>query len=466
MIVALLVACSEFWILTTLIIAGAFNNHNLIVIMVYFSLLLQLLLITKSWAFLKTSTPSSIGNFINGALHRPLHAKESPTSDDENKKKSTKFDRVIDDFIGKRYGAGEAFYGKRMSDLDEDAYSEIQNRNKPRSFSNNPPKENAIAIYGSLDSIGQFLVYELNEKGFNIRLLTDNVKGAINMFGLPGNNVDIIELKLESPLESYTKAVEGAQAVIFSGNFDPVMNLLIGSCRKYNQIAIKLLEIMRQTKQNTKGTSIQKIVHVSRYSEAVGMKLQNPFDLFENAESGLFSTFRSLAFDLEEAVRDSSFEYVVVRAPGLVEVSREGSRRDLIVTQQLQSSSFTEESTSSAEIGILDLAECVSQALLLDVSGVTFQVREESRGQVEVDQPLISSKAMDLEFGVSPKREIVSRRVVRRAYYSILDMDDADMRSSYMIKPQEAYVAQLEEDTLVEKYWASMFKTLRKDTLR
>lgn len=42
--------------------------------------------------------------------------------DEPEKKKSTKFDRVIDDFIGKRYGAGEAFYGKRMSDLDEETY--------------------------------------------------------------------------------------------------------------------------------------------------------------------------------------------------------------------------------------------------------------------------------------------------------------------------------------------------------
>jgi hypothetical protein len=36
--------------------------------------------------------------------------------------KSTKFDRVVNDFVGKRYGAGAAFYGKRESDLSEEVY--------------------------------------------------------------------------------------------------------------------------------------------------------------------------------------------------------------------------------------------------------------------------------------------------------------------------------------------------------
>ena len=50
-----------------------------------------------------------------------LHEQKG-NEDEPEKKKSTKFDRAIDDFIGKRYGAGEAFYGKRMSDLDEETY--------------------------------------------------------------------------------------------------------------------------------------------------------------------------------------------------------------------------------------------------------------------------------------------------------------------------------------------------------
>ena len=48
------------------------------------------------------------------------------SNDNNNKKvKSTKFDRVIDDFIGKKYGSGQYFYGPRTSGLSEE---EIQKR--------------------------------------------------------------------------------------------------------------------------------------------------------------------------------------------------------------------------------------------------------------------------------------------------------------------------------------------------
>jgi len=34
-------------------------------------------------------------------------------------------DRIIDDFIGKKFGAGEKFYGKRTSGLSEDEYNDL-----------------------------------------------------------------------------------------------------------------------------------------------------------------------------------------------------------------------------------------------------------------------------------------------------------------------------------------------------
>ena len=72
--------------------------------------------------------------------------RESPQRDPEQKKKSTKFDRVIEDFIGKRYGAGEAFYGKRLSDLDDDTYQEMQDLKKPKSYDEKPPRDNAVEL--------------------------------------------------------------------------------------------------------------------------------------------------------------------------------------------------------------------------------------------------------------------------------------------------------------------------------
>ena len=66
------------------------------------------------------------------------------------------------------------------------------------------------------------------------------------------------------------------------------------------------------------------------------------------------------------------------------------------------------------------MAEIATQALLIDVNDVTFTAAETSA---------------DSSAG--------SERPERRAYYSILDMGDADMRTSYMIKPREAYLAQV-----------------------
>ena len=37
---------------------------------------------------------------------------------------------MVSDFVGKRYGAGAAFYGKRASDLSEEAYAELTGVNK------------------------------------------------------------------------------------------------------------------------------------------------------------------------------------------------------------------------------------------------------------------------------------------------------------------------------------------------
>lgn len=80
------------------------------------------------------------------------------------------------------------------------------------------------------------------------------------------------------------------------------------------------------------------------------------------------------------------------------------------------------------------------------------------------DIPLIRSSAMEEQWGEAPPRKVVdSERVARKAYYSILDMDDVDMRTSYMLKPKEAYVALLKEDVRVENYWTSRLADLKQD---
>lgn len=386
---------------------------------------------------------------------------DESAENDKRPNKSTKFDRTIDDFIGKRYGAGEAFYGRRVSDLDEAAYAQMREVSKPKRFDDKPPRDNAVLIYGDLEAAGQFVAYELAEKGFNIRILTDNVKSAVQMFGLAGNNVDMFELKADSSLEFLSQAMDGVQAVILCGNFNPVISLglmLDGRYRRYLEVAGGLIDAAEASKRVSKKSALQKVVLVSRYAPSGGGLSRGPLALLN--PSSLYAGFMAMAEELEERVRSSSFEYAVVRAPPQVQRAREGARYDLCVSQ-----SYDEESEGGT-VGVLDLAECASQALLLDVSGVTFSVRELLSEEQDDDAPLIESSAMDREYGPTLKREVQSQRVRRRAYYSILDMDDADMRASYMIKPQEAYLAQIEEDRLLDKYWTRMLGSLKRDVLR
>jgi hypothetical protein len=57
---------------------------------------------------------------------------------------------VIDDFIGKKYGAGEKFYGKRTSGLTEDEYNDLIYQGKPSQddkmieYDREPMKPNAM----------------------------------------------------------------------------------------------------------------------------------------------------------------------------------------------------------------------------------------------------------------------------------------------------------------------------------
>ena len=317
-----------------------------------------------------------------------------------------------------------------------------------------------IIIYGSLDAIGQYVCFELAEKGFNIRILTNNRKAAINIFGLPGNNVDILELYPESSLDSYLKALDGAQAIIFCGNFEPKINLFLGECRAYNTVAMKLLDVAKAGKLS-KTVSIQKVIQISRYTTSK-FTPASITDFISRSDSVLCSEFRNLNLQLEDYIRGSTIEYAIVRAPSIVESAREGSRFDLRVYQE-----SPETSSDLSLIGVLDLAECACQALLLDVVDKTFHIAEDGVAEgssIDEDEPIITSAAMEEEFGVVERKKVISSRVPRKAYYSILDMDDTDMRSSYMIKAEEAYLAQIEEDRLLESYWKSQFSGLSPDS--
>jgi hypothetical protein len=122
-------------------------------------------------------------------------------------KKSTKVDRIIDDFMGKRYGNGEFFYGKRTSDLSEEEFVEKTGGSKIPD-DDGPLRENAILIVGGIETMAQWIAFDLAEKGFTIRIACEDRKNAIEWFGLPGNNVDIISLTSSSTDEKFARAVQ------------------------------------------------------------------------------------------------------------------------------------------------------------------------------------------------------------------------------------------------------------------
>jgi len=178
-----------------------------------------------------------------------------------------------------------------------------------------------------------------------------------------------------------------------------------------------------------------------------------------------FAPWRRHHEELEALVRRTGSEYVVVRAPSEVQACRPGARENMRV---LSASQLRTQSATSLSIGALDLAECVVQSLLLErVSGVSFTVC------------------------AAPSMPLSGERASRDTYYSILSLDDtadpqqldglqglqevvafdeakaqeiySEMRSTYIIRPVEAYRSQVEEDGQVEQFWEQLLASLDRD---
>ena len=126
-------------------------------------------------------------------------------------------------------------------------------------------------------------------------------------------------------------------------------------------------------------------------------------------------------------------------------------------------------SGSGLGIGHLDLAEAAVQALVQDVSSVTFTAcadpaKQVARREEDESRPLIQSAAMDAVYGPAPPRVFQGDERARRAsYYGILEMADADMRTTYLLRGADALRAQLAEDSTVEDYWAAKLAGLERD---
>ena len=407
-----------------------------------------------------------------GYQHRHLteiRKKDFVLRAEKEKPRQSKFDRTIDDFVGKRYGAGEAWYGRRTALMsDEEVLAREQKNRIKIELDDDELLTNAILLVAdtkSLDAIGDWIAFDLAAKGFNIRVAAPDVNRAIEYFGLPGKNVDIVSLTATSMDEDILRAVRNVQAVIFAGNFEPRSPLFVngGEGVEYCQLVTRILDVIRleqgtantgssnespfanlvgRRKDNNKGrqVDVKKLVLVSRAlnSDETNGVQSNPLGTVAAAieawiedeplvtSSGLFDTFRKQHRAIEDRIRKSGVEYAIVRAPERVLETRRGSVQPLTITQTGRPSN-----NGLGFIGTLDFAEAVVAALTIDVEKITFTPEE--------------------------SETVEAQRNARNTYYSILDMDNADMKSSYMMKPREAYLAQVEEDRETEKYWMQLF---------
>lgn len=396
--------------------------------------------------------------------------------------RSSMFERSLSDFVGKRYGAGEAFYGARLSDLSEGEYQEMSAAKAKDVYAEPPPRDNAILVVGSLDGVGQWVAYDLVEKGFAVRVCGVDRQRLVDTFGLPGKNVDMVELRAGMQQDAFFRALEGVQAVVLCGNFNKAQ---VGEQEQALQRDLLRSMAMARAGGGSRAVAkleVKKVVCVSRLvpwagaSAAPAFSASRLLDLFAANKAVDDPAFVSQHLATEEAVRSSGLDYVVVRAPPVVEMSREGSSEDLLLLQG-DEAGLTQQSalsrriatvagdTGGLSVGCLDLAECVVQALIQDVAATTFTVCSDPRARFEDDDaPLAQSNAMEAVYGPPPaKRRKGTDRLPRDSFYSILEMADSDMRASYLLRPANAYRRQLEEDEGVEEYWLGRLEVLGKD---
>lgn len=176
------------------------------------------------------------------------------------------------------------------------------------------------------------------EKGFNVRVGCADRTEAIRTFGVPGNNVDIIQLfggsagmdfESERVKKRYADALEEVQAIVLCPAISPVADLLFSESSKVAKnfaIVKRLLGVAALAKQ-AKVTKVQKIALVSRnclpdnvpQSQYSQPNRNLVSALLEGvADSALFSKFQQAHRSVEAELMRSGYDYVIIRCPPLV----------------------------------------------------------------------------------------------------------------------------------------------------
>merc|ERR1719440_180826 len=199
-----------------------------------------------------------------------------------------------------------------------------------------------------MHDISQWIAFDLGEKGFNVRVAVSDRKKAIDIYGLPGNNVDIVELNNFTSEELYARAVEDAQAVVICSAFEPAGGGIfsgLGDRKIELNVAERVLDIAVQANIAKVGT-IKKVLYMSRYIPQQFITPASnggPLDFIfggigsGSITGGQYDNFRSIHYEFEDIIRGlktQDIEYAIVRAPPVVDVTREGGSTPLMLLQE------------------------------------------------------------------------------------------------------------------------------------
>lgn len=325
---------------------------------------------------------------------RPLTSVEKRrierASKTDSARKLSKNQRMLDDFLGKRMGQGNIFYGESLADMDDDRYAkkvEDQGKsNKDERLEIRPLRENPVLVVGATGGTGQWVVTDLLSKGFSVRALVRSLEKAEDLFGWDGANLDVFEGDVRD-LEALREATRGALAVIYCASSREVL----GGNSPEQVDGLGVENAVRAARESGAGPgappSVRKFillssVGASRPEEAgfLGKLLGDPLRAKARGES---------------AVRRGGLEsYCIVRAAGLRD--GDGVKRRVELGQ---GDRFGRAGSGGASVSRLDVAAMLVQALVQDVNNVTFEVRNteqaEDRGR------------LDAILGTSDQRQIV-----------------------------------------------------------
>jgi uncharacterized protein YbjT (DUF2867 family) len=295
--------------------------------------------------------------------NRPLNSVEQRRIDRAAKtdkaRKLSKNARLMDDFFGKRMGAGTVFYGESLSDMDDETYAkkvEGGNDNDAR-LEIKALRENPVLVVGATGKTGQWVVTDLLSKGFSVRAFVRNLNKAEDLFGWDGSNLDVFEGNVKD-LSALTEAMKGALAVIYCAGSREVIGP--NAFAQVDGLGVENAVKAAQLSGEGGVPSVRKFILLS----SIGVSKPDGYGFVGKL---LGDPLKAKARG-EDAVRRGNLEsYCIVRAGGLRD--GDGTKRAIEIGQG--------DVFGKCGVSRLDVAQMLVQALVQDVNNVTFEVKND-----------------------------------------------------------------------------------------